>query len=515
MPSLEFVYVNEAFGEFAPGLSMLGRRYSDVFPDAAEVGSAIARELAGGDGEVRRDDVRVGTPSRQVPGEEAYVTLQVSLFSVDSATYAVVAARETTARVLSTRQLEEARVEFAQRLALAETLEAVNEVIHSSLDYDEIMQLALEQGTRALGARAGALFTELTQGESVARYAYGFPPGFVGRRYPASMFPFTRELESRRQPIAIESADMGRLMNPTLARLFSVRSLLAIPVVVRGELRGGIGLVYGAPHQFSEAELAFATAFGASLSLALQNADLYHRQESVASTLQRALLTVPERVEGIQLAHAYRGASDAVMVGGDFYDVFELERGAIGITVGDISGKGLDAAVLTSLVRSSVRAQATASHQSPAEVISVANKVLYNSSPPDSFATLFFGVLSLADGAFTYCNAGHTTGFVLRADRRVEPLQSTSPLVGAFKRMKFRDSVVHLAPGEGLFLYTDGVTEARQGADFFGEERLLALLEMTARRGPTVICRRVLSAVTEFAGGRTADDVALLALKRE
>jgi serine phosphatase RsbU (regulator of sigma subunit) len=514
LPDLVYEYVNPAFQAFAPGKEMLGHPNDEVFPEMSflepHVLASLKRVGQSWHAENLLNRIR---RTYDGPLEEVYGTFEISLVEIHGSHHLLVTAVETTASALLSEDYERLRAEEMQRLSFAQTLDRVNGVIHSSLDYDEVMQRALEEATKALGARAGAVFVGLN-GESEARHVFGFPQSLLGRKFSADAFAFSRLMEEKKQPIPIGDDDIGVVMNPALARLFRVRSLMAIPLVVRGRLIGGIGLIYNRPHEFVQSEIDFSAGFGASVSLALENAELYRRQERVADTLQEALLTLPDHIPGLVFAHAYNSAAEMAKVGGDFYDLFELEHDRVGITVGDISGKGLEAAVLTSLVKHSIRAQAMDKRNSPASVLRVVNKVLHEGSSPESFATVFFGILDCRNGQLVYCNAGHTTSAIVRLSGHVERLPSNSQLVGAFHRSPFKDGRAALGVGDTLFMYTDGVTEARSGKTFFGEERLMHSLH-DGDSDPERLVQRVIEEVLEFSGGRLLDDVAILAVKRE
>ncbi|HSK46686.1 MAG TPA: GAF domain-containing SpoIIE family protein phosphatase, partial [Coriobacteriia bacterium] len=448
------------------------------------------------------------------PLEEVFGTFDITLAQLHGSPHLVVTAVETTESALLAQDYKRLHEDETRRLTFAETMDRVNTVIHSSLDYDEVMQRSLEEATKALGARAGSVILG-SECESEARYIFGIPHALLGRRFSADVFPFSTLMEEKKVPIPVGAEDMGHLMNPLLARAFRVRSLLAIPLVLRGRLVGGIGLIYGRPHEFTTAELNFAKTFGASVSLALENAQLYRRQEHVADTLQAALLVLPERIPGVLFATAYNSASTASKVGGDFFDLFELEHNRVAFTVGDISGKGLDAAVLTSLVKHAVRTRAMEARTSPAAVMKVVNKVLLEGSGPEAFATVFFGILDCDNGVLVYCNAGHTTAALARSGGAVEKLGSNSQLVGALEQASFANDETTLERDDTLLLYTDGLTEARAGKEFFGEERLMRLVHLVGAEEPEVLVGAVLDAVLEFSGGELTDDVAILALQLE
>lgn len=513
LPDLVFEYVNPLFQASAAGIGMAGRPSAEVFPEMSYLAPEVLGHLAE-PGDTWREAEAVSR-IRRTPGgpvETVHGSYTITLLEMGDRRHLLVTGSETTEErlVLENKRLEG---EERRRLELAETLDGINRVIHSSLDYDEIMQRALEEGTRAVEAQAGAVFVGLNN-ESEARYVFGFPKAFLGQTFSADIFPFSKLLEHTKDPVPVTAAEMGSLMNPTLAKLFRVRSLLAIPIVIRGRLTGGIGLVYRHPHDFVPAEISFARAFGATLSLALENAELFRRQERVADTLQEALLQLPEYVPGLSFAHAYRSASEAVKVGGDFYDLFELEHDTVGLTLGDISGKGLDAAVLTSLVKNAIRAQATELRNTPAEVLHVVNTVLFRASRTNEFATVFFGLLDCADGGLVYSNGGHTATGVIRADGTVERLPANSQLVGALRKARFADARTVLLPGDQLFMYTDGLIEARRGKEFFGEDRVFTLLAKYAASAPQQLVESMVDEVVAFTGGRLTDDLAMLSVKR-
>jgi serine phosphatase RsbU (regulator of sigma subunit) len=219
-------------------------------------------------------------------------------------------------------------------------------------------------------------------------------------------------------------------------------------------------------------------------------------------------------VSGIEFAHAYRSATEAARVGGDFYDLFELSHGLLGITVGDVAGKGLDAAVLTSLAKNTIRAHANEKGKTPAQILTLTNDVVYRSTVTEAFVTVFFGLLDCRDGRLVYANAGHTATAVVGADGNVRPLAATGPILGAFADMKFEQRETCLALEELLFLYTDGLTEARRDGEMYGEARLFDFLGATDGRRADELISNVLADVLHFSGNMLRDDLAIMAIRR-
>ncbi len=239
--------------------------------------------------------------------------------------------------------------------------------------------------------------------------------------------------------------------------------------------------------------------------------DSEQRYRKIADSLQESLLSIPSELPGVEFGHLYRSATLATRVGGDFYDIFELESGRIGVLMGDVSGKGLRAAAITSVVKNSVRAYAY-NGAGPAETMRLTNTALFRTIDQQSFVTAFYGVLDTKTGTLTYCSAGHPPALINRA-QGTRSLDVRSPVLGAFPDLRFEEGVDTVGEDEILVLYTDGVTEARRGAEFFGEEGLVralnALNGAPASETPDVLFRRVLS----FSQGQLRDDVAILAVK--
>ncbi|WP_210648692.1 PP2C family protein-serine/threonine phosphatase [Nocardioides sp. SYSU D00065] len=235
------------------------------------------------------------------------------------------------------------------------------------------------------------------------------------------------------------------------------------------------------------------------------------RAVRLAQTLQQTLIPpVSPQITGLDLAAAYRPAGAGDEVGGDFYDVFELGRGEWVLVLGDASGKGAEAAVVTALVRHTVRALAV-TERSPGRLLDQLNAILM-SSAHDRFCTLLVIRLRQDRQGWTASTSsgGHPLPFLLRPGQRPEPLGQHGTVVGAVESAYFFDTEVVLGPGESLFLYTDGVTEARGDAGFFGEEQLVEALSRPV--GVHERVRDILGQVLGFQHQVPRDDIALLAV---
>lgn len=240
------------------------------------------------------------------------------------------------------------------------------------------------------------------------------------------------------------------------------------------------------------------------------------RELEIASRIQFSMLPAafpafPDR-DAVELYATMIPAQD---VGGDLYDCFLIGEDRLGFAVGDVSGKGVGAALFMAITRTILRATALRGLD-PAKCVREVNRVLYSESMPNMFVTLVYGVLDIPSGNVTLCNAGHAPPYVARAGGEVEAVTGARSLGLCLKSdFEFTALKVELNPGDHLVLYTDGVTEASDASRrFFEDERLVACLERTNGEGPAEVIRDVLRAVEEFSDGApAADDLTLLVLR--
>ena len=229
-----------------------------------------------------------------------------------------------------------------------------------------------------------------------------------------------------------------------------------------------------------------------------------------AREIQQMLLPseLPQPAEA-QIAGAWQPARE---VGGDYFDVIQLDEKRIGICVGDVAGKGITAALLMANLQASFRAFATAD-ASPQVVCTKLNKFLCANTAPGKFVTFFYAVLDVDGPTLTYENAGHSPGLLLRSNGATESLQGGGAVLGALPDWTYQDYVAKLQSGDKLLLSTDGITEAENAQlEEFGEQRLVEVAR--ARNGSALdIQRAIMQQVTSFCGGNFRDDATLLVLR--
>ncbi len=422
---------------------------------------------------------------------------------------------ELEARVKErTAALEVLFKERTQQAEYAEALNRINDSLHSTLDFDTIMKRVVVEIKEALDVDAAVIQVHAGDHWEFA-YEHGLPEAIRGRRLPDSDVPISMEVHRTRMPLIVNDVAIDSRVNAPLMDDLGITALMAVPLIMRGQVFGVLlADRFEEPVPFTEQQLDFLQKAAATLALALENARLYETERTIADRLQEALLSLPDSVPGIEFEHEYRSATEATRVGGDFYDLFELCEDQIGILIGDVAGKGLDAAVLTSSVRSAIRAHAHETGKTPGRILALTNELLYRATPQESFVTVFFGVLDCRDGRFVYSNGGHTATAILRADGSVTVLPATGTILGAFGDAWFEDAETTVDFGDLLFLYTDGLTEARRGRDQYGEERLLAFLASAKDSSAERVIAEVIDDVISFAEKGLRDDLAILAVER-
>jgi phosphoserine phosphatase RsbU/P len=237
------------------------------------------------------------------------------------------------------------------------------------------------------------------------------------------------------------------------------------------------------------------------------------RDMATAAEIQRSFLPNGELV-GAPHFTLCAAMTPARAVGGDFYDYFLLDDGRLGLVIGDVSGKGMPAALFMAVTRTLVRAVALRG-TAPGECLAEVNRVLLRDAASSLFVTLFYGVLDVHTGTLAYSNGGHNPPFVLRAEGAPEQLPGRGLPAGTLNDATYQTKETALRPADALFLYTDGVTEAMDAAgDLFTTDRLRDALQQGDRSSPAALMRHVLESVRTFTGDAPqSDDLTALAVR--
>jgi len=414
---------------------------------------------------------------------------------------------DVTPQVSMRRAIEREHADLRSAMGL------INTTILSSLDAEEILQRVLVEATEAFKADWGWL-AERENGSWVFRNVHGWPTEMIGLSF--------REDELSLPSLAARSCSVEYATGTKsvsdehleLMQRHDIGAFLMVPVLHRGQATGVMGFCWDVETPFTPAMVELAEKLAVSLSLALENARLYDSERRITRTLQSALFSAPASVPGLQLGHLYHSASAGAHVGGDFYDVIQLENQRLGLMVGDVAGRGVEVAALTTLIKSAMRAEAMRL-PSPGSVLGHANDIMLRGGAPEEFATAFFGLLDNITGHFSYCLAGHPSPVLLRDGADPVFLAEPHMVLGVRQDSRYNASETVLDPGDLLVMYTDGLTEAKnRHGERYGTDRLLENVAMCAAEPAEEVPESLFLSAFSFADGHLEDDVAIMALRR-
>lgn len=361
------------------------------------------------------------------------------------------------------------------------------------LDVDTAAVLLVEEGGRTLAARAAkGLEEEVERG-----FRLPVGRGFAGR------IAFTRE------PVVIEDLESSPIqpVNPLFGEK-GVRSLLGVPLVVEGEVIGVLHVGSLVQRQFHESDIELLQLVANRVALSIERSRLMV-QGQIAATLQRSLLPrkLPQ-VPGLRMAARYLPAADESAVGGDWYDVIELNNQYIGFVIGDVAGHGMAAATFMGQLRSAIRAYALDT-TGPGEVITKLAE--FSDRMHSRMATVIYATLNLSTWEVRFARAGHPYPLLLRADGSTDFLsEAGGPPIGAVGGQTYDEQTVTLSPGETLVLYTDGLIE-RRGRQLSDGEAALVEVASSSPDEPELKCQAITSRLTEET--TLADDIAILTVQ--
>ena len=389
----------------------------------------------------------------------------------------------------------------------------VTDVALAHLSPEDLLDELLIRVREILDAdTAAVLLLDESTGDLVARAAKGLEEEVErGVRIPMGQ-GFAGLIAADRTPIVVQRVNHRNVLNPIL-RERGVRSLLGVPLLVRGEVLGVIHVGTLTERRFTEHDVELLQLVAERAALAI-HVRLYERERMVTETLQRTFLPDPlPNVPGLRLVSRYLPASSTGRIGGDWYDVFVLPSGATALAMGDVAGHGLSAASVMGKIRNALRAYSV-DVTDPTEVVARLDRLMGFFDIADMI-TLVFGVVDADLSAFRFTAAGHLPPLVISRERQLFVTGGRAdPPLGTGRFPAFRQRVVPLEPGDTLLLYTDGLIERRHESLTRGLERLReAAAPIWEVRDPHEAMAIVVNAL--LGDARPSDDVALLLLRRE
>nr|MBA3384355.1 SpoIIE family protein phosphatase [Actinomycetota bacterium] len=397
---------------------------------------------------------------------------------------------------------------FAQSLSLDATLEAVVRTVVQLLEIDaavlrmpdprreQLLPLALHVAEDRLLAPARSMLFR--------------PQAFGGARI--------QRLFRSSEPIALDvttAQELGGAHALLVPFLEKGSTAAIVPIATPAEVLGTLTLLSVRPdHPVDEATIESAVAIAGQAALAIDNARLYQQKKDFSDAMRRSLLPqVRPAVEGLDVRAVY-AASAHVDVGGDLYDYMALADGRLAVVLGDVTGHGIDAAADMAMAKFVFRSLAR-EHPEPGDFLAAANEVVVGEIASGKFITMLYLLIDARTGAVSVASAGHPPPRLVSADGSVIGIEARGLALGVDSGIEYEETRAELEPGGSVVLYTDGVIEARRAAEFYGQDRLDALLARRHTRPAVDIAGSVIHSARQFTGGELLDDCAVVVLKRE
>jgi serine phosphatase RsbU (regulator of sigma subunit) len=379
----------------------------------------------------------------------------------------------------------------------------------------ELFRFILDLSIETVHASRGVLLT-LEEGELVVR-------AHKGEGFRISTAVRDRVLNSGLSVLvrdtALDDALRGRLSIVEQ----NIQALMAVPLQTRDQI---IGIIYvDAPalvHQFSRDDLNVLTVMANVAAVRIEQARsaeaeqerrLMERELNQAAEIQKQVLPVsPPAIAGLELA-GYN--TPCHTVGGDYYDFFPLAGGRVALCLGDVSGKGMPASLLMMGLQARVQVLIE-EEESPAAMMTRLNRITSANCPPNRFITLFLCVLDGGTGRVRFCNAGHNPPIIARANGTFEDVKGGGPVIGLAPTVEYSEHERHLAEGDSLVIYSDGVSEARNGeGEDFTAGRIAEIALQHRELSAAEIAEQIRKALSSFTDGAApSDDITLIVARR-
>lgn len=401
------------------------------------------------------------------------------------------------------------------------TLNDIARAISASLDGEEIMQIIIRRSLRAVNADQGVITLVEEEHTSMKTLVRTMASAIDAAEYHLHQ-ALLGWMHLNKKPLMIDDLQHDSRFTGVHWDM-SIHTVLCVPLIVKSELRGVL-TVYNKKDgkSFTPDDQRLLAIIAAQSAQVIENARLIEEEKlfikmqqevGLAAKIQKDLLprTRPD-VPGYDICAR---TIPAHSVGGDYFDFIPKHDGRIAICLGDVSGKGLPASLLMANLQATLRGQTLVS-QKPSECLCHSNRLLFESTGPEKFATLFYGLIDNVQHTIHYSNAGHNWPFLIGNDGSVRRLNIGGLLLGMFGEASYEDELVSLQPGDLLVIHSDGISEAMDiHQNQFGEDTLKNLLIKHTDASTEEIIDLVIQAVRKHAGTNLqSDDMTIMVIKR-
>ncbi len=303
----------------------------------------------------------------------------------------------------------------------------------------------------------------------------------------------------------------------------SIHSLLCVPLMIKSELKGVLTLYNKKDSlQFTDDDQRLLAIIAAQSGQVIENARLNEREKQLLKMQEELRLAARIQIELLPKSAPVIPGYDiagrsipAQSVGGDYFDFISIDEQRLALCLGDVSGKGLPASLLMSNVQATLRSHALMGLTAQ-ECATRSNRLLFQSTSPEKFVTLFYAILDLRANILSYANAGHEHPIILASAGSVNRLSTGGIMLGIIDDFPFQDDSVQIKPGDTMVVFSDGVTEAMNGDEVqFGEGRLQETIARHREEDASVLLESIVDAVKSHVGAAPQmDDITILVVKR-
>jgi phosphoserine phosphatase RsbU/P len=405
-----------------------------------------------------------------------------------------------------------------------EELSILNDIaraISASLNAEEIMQTLIRKSLRAVNAEQGVITLVEDEQKSMKTLirtmvsSAGAPAFHMHQALIGWM-------HLNKKPLSVDDpASDPRFRGVQWDA--NIKTLLCVPLIVKSELRGVLTVYNKKDGQsFNTDDQRLLAIIAAQSAQVVENARLIEEEKlfikmqqevGLAAKIQMDLL--PRSKPGLDGYDVFARTIAAQSIGGDYFDFISMNDGRTAVCLGDVSGKGLPASLLMANLQATLRGQTLVSQQ-PSECLLRSNKLLFESTSPEKFATLFYGVIDILHHRINYSNAGHDWPFLIGSDNSIRRLKTGGLMLGLIPSVTYEDEEVSIQTGDILVIQSDGVSEAMNGnQEQFGEERLQKLILDNKHKSAEEIIDTIVTEVRKHAGAHPqSDDITMMVIKR-
>ncbi len=419
-------------------------------------------------------------------------------------------------------------LEENKRLKTAvEELSALNEIataITSTQTLEQIVDLIVRKCVKHIKVEQGAVMLLDEKDENKPFHTMIRKQDSITNLLPYRMdAQLTGWMLKNKNPLIVNDLGSDPRFKFMVDEKFPIHSLLSVPMIVKGKMVGVLTVFNKRSEEgFTLSDQRLLGIIAAQSAHVIENARLYQEEQALIRLQEEMRLAYEIQVDllpksnpdlnGYQIAGKSIPSKD---VGGDYFDFIPIGDNRLAFCLGDISGKGIPAALLMANLQATLRGQTLLGNDCKT-CVSFANEILYHNTAPNKFATLFYGIINNDDNTISYCNGGHNNPFLFSADNKISLLEKGGLIVGIIPNGSYEEDTISFNTGELLVIFSDGVTEAMNKNDEeFGEQRLIDLIIQNKNESPAEMIDTIIKKVYEFSENQAQmDDITLVIIKR-